>query len=1077
MPELPDPKLHPHPARRPGPAPGPRAARGPRYAELWARSNFSFLVGASHPEELVTRAAELGYAAIALTDQASFAGVVRGHLAAKEAALPLAIGAELNLVEGDRLVLLAPDRAAYGGLCRLITEGRRRAAKGECRLTRHDLAARAEGLVALLVPADAALLPRADAVDLALEADRLRPLARLFPGRAHLVAALREGPDDRARLDRLEHLEVELGLPLVAATGASAHAAERRRLRDVLAAIREGATVRELGDRVPAHGAEELRAPADLARLYRRRPELLERAADLASELHFSLDELRYEYPDEIRGRDLRELVMEGARRRWPDGTPERVLPMIEHELALIEELRYESYFLTVHDLVRFARERGILCQGRGSAANSTVCYCLGVTNVDPANFELLFERFISRDRNEPPDIDVDFEHERREEVLQYVYERYGRDRAGLAATVITYRGRSAVRDVGKALGLSLDQVERLSHCIRDRWGAGEVDAERLREAGLDPEAPELGLLMEIVAELRGFPRHLSQHVGGMVVTRGRLDEIVPIENAAMPDRTVIQWDKDDLDAVGLLKVDCLALGMLTAIRRSFDLIAGYRGRRFDLATVPREVPAVYAMAEKADTVGVFQIESRAQMAMLPRFRPRRFYDLVIEVAIVRPGPIQGGMVHPYLKRRAGEEPVTYPSEEVRSVLDRTLGVPIFQEQVMKLAVVAAGFTPGEADQLRRAMGAWRRNGMIERFREKLMNGMRARGYREEFADALYRQICGFGEYGFPESHAASFAHLTYVSLWLKRFEPAAFCCALLNSLPMGFYGPSQLIADARAHGVDVRPPDVTRSRVESTLETDGAPRHPAPDAPEAPREDYGRLGPALRLGLGTIKGLAPASLAALVAARETAPFRSPEDCRQRSGLGEREARILAEAGAFRGLSLHRRDAWWRVAAPEEEAPLYERGGLDEAAPELAPPTRAELVAADYRRTGYSLEAHPLALVREELERRRILSSRDLAAARHGWPVAVAGLCVCRQKPSTASGILFATLEDEHGFVNAVVREREQEAFRAALLGGSLLLVKGKLERVQGVAHVIAGYIEDLTPLLAGIDARSRDFH
>jgi error-prone DNA polymerase len=1088
VPEAPDPKLHPHPHQAPPPiAPAPRRSRSRiRYAELQVASNFSFLRGASHPEELVRQADELGYEALALTDEASLAGVVRGHLAARDLresdagrfALRFAIGSELELDTGDRLLLLPPDRPAYARLSRLITRGRRRAEKGSYQIRRCDLEEFSAGQIAILMAREEVLQPQADLIDLATEVDRLRYFRELFDDRVHLAATLCEGPDDRARLRRLEHLESTSDLPLVATGGVECHTPARRRLRDALAATRHHCTLAELGQRIPAWGTRHLRPLPELARLYRARPELLTRAADLATELRFSLDELSYEYPDEIQGRDLRELVMEGARRRWPEEIPRRVLNAVEHELELISELNYESYFLTVYDLVRFARERGILCQGRGSAANSAVCFCLGITNVDPANFELLFERFVSRDRNEPPDIDVDFEHERREEVLQYVYERYGRERAGLAATVISYRARSAVRDLGKTFGLSLDQVERLAKCVRDRWGAGEVDEERLREAGLDPADPKLIALLELIAELRGFPRHLSQHVGGMVITRGRLDEIVPVENAAMPDRTIIQWDKDDLSAVGLLKVDCLALGMLTAIRKAFALIGGYRGQRLNLASIPGDVPAVYAMAEKADTVGVFQIESRAQMAMLPRFRPRRFYDLVIEVAIVRPGPIQGGMVHPYLKRRAGEEPVTYPSEEVRSVLDRTLGVPIFQEQVMKLAVVAAGFTPGEADQLRRSMAAWKRSGDIERFRDKLMEGMRARGYREDFADALYRQIRGFGEYGFPESHAASFAHLTYVSLWLKRFEPAAFCCALLNSLPMGFYGPAQLIADARSHGVEIRPVDVVHSAIDSTLETEGRPCRPASEAPELPREDYGRLGPALRLGLGRLKGIAAASLEAIVRARAEAPFRSPEDLLRRARLNPRDAQILAKAGAMRSLSLHRRDAWWRVAAPREDAPLAEsQGALHEVAAELAPPSRAELVAADYEAAGHSLEAHPMSLIREQLRRKRIFGSRELRTARHGWPVAVAGLCICRQKPSTASGILFATLEDEEGFINVVVRQREQESFRAALLGGSLLLVKGKVERVEGVTHLLAGYIEDLGHLLRGIDLPSRDFH
>ncbi|MCB9831477.1 MAG: error-prone DNA polymerase [Planctomycetes bacterium] len=1083
MPEHTNPKRRPHPSKRQGlePTDDTDAARAERQAgpvELWCRSNYSFLEGASHPDELVARAIELGYQAIAITDRCSLAGVVRAHVAARGQAIKLVVGAEIETEDAGPAVLLAPDRAAYARLSRLISLGRRRARKGEAHLGQYDLARGAEGLVALLPVAAEALDATAGQERLEAEAARLERWARLFGDRAFLAVTLHDGPDDEARLRRYEYLEERCALPLVAAGEVDAHIEERRPLRDALAAIRLGCRVDDLGRRLDARGCRPLRDLAGLARAHRRRPDLLERARALAATMHFSLDELRYEYPDDVRGRDLRALVEEESARRWPEGVPARVRELIEHELALISELAYEGYFLTVYDLVRFARSRAILCQGRGSAANSAVCYALGITAVDPDRFDLLFERFVSRDRNEPPDIDVDFEHERREEVIQYVYERYGRDHAALAATVITYRGRSAVRDLGKALGLALDQVERLARNLH-YWDRAELSDDRLRELGLDPADPRLRLVMRLTAEIQGFPRHLSQHVGGMVITRGRLDELCPIENAAMDGRTVIQWDKDDLDALGILKVDCLALGMLTATRKCFQLIEELRGRRWELATIPAEVPAVYEMAGRADTIGVFQIESRAQMAMLPRFKPKRFYDLVIEVAIVRPGPIQGGMVHPYLRRRAGLEEVSYPSAALRDVLDKTLGVPIFQEQVMKLAVVAAGFSPGEADLLRRAMGAWRRPGLLHSFRDKLIDGMLERGYQLDFAEAVYRQIQGFGEYGFPESHAASFALLTYVSLWLKRFEPAAFTCALLNSLPMGFYGPAQLVADARRHGVPVRPVDVQRSVFDCRLETDGLPalRETAAD-PDLPPERYGEGGPALRLGFRQLKGLRRERMDRLVSAREEASFDSIEDCCRRVGLDRREAAILAEAGAFASFGDHRRGDWWRAGRRLDQAPLFPTEALVEERPRLEAPGLASIVHSDYRHAGLSLAAHPMELLRGEALRRGAIDSRAVAAARHKEPVTVIGISICRQRPATASGVMFVTLEDEFGQVNVILRVREQERFRVALLSGSLLLVKGQIERGDGdVVHLMAGFIANLSPLLRGLPTRSRDFH
>ena len=862
------------------------------YAELHAKTNFSFLEGASHPDELVRRAAELGYAALAITDRHSLAGVVRAHGAAKEVGLKLLIGAEITPEDAPSVVLLAMDRAGYGRLARLITRGRRRAEKGECRLTFDDVAEHAAGLIGGVVDrghgsggrgqgsegmenahglrsvgAASGAKPQAAERGLEIENCRLRiadcsqptlanpqsPIPNPFPSlttlhsplstihyplptahlsryrdvfgdRCYLLAELHRGPDDRGRLQELTHLARSAGVGLVAAGDVHYHLPERRALCDVLTAIRHGTTVAAAGDLLFPNAERYLKSPEQMAALFAEASEAIRRTLEIAQRCTFSLDELRYEYPEELvpPGRTplehLRRLSWAGARKRYPRGIPDKVRRLVEHELKLIEELRYEAYFLTVWDLVRFARRRGILCQGRGSAANSAACYCLGITSVDPERMDVLFERFVSRERNEAPDIDVDFEHQRREEVIQYLYEKYGRDRAGMTAEVITYRPRSAVRDVGKVLGLSLDRVDAVAKRIEHFHAEPELAA-RCREAGIDPETPLGRQLVELVGELVGFPRHLSQHTGGMVMTRGRLSELVPIENAAMPERTVIQWNKDDLDELGILKVDCLALGMLTAIRRCFDLVGRHYGRQLTLANIPEGDRDVYEMICRADTVGMFQIESRAQMSMLPRLRPRCFYDLVIEVAIVRPGPIQGNMVHPYLRRRNGEEAVTYPNQAIREVLEKTLGVPLFQEQAMRLAVVAAGFTPGEADQLRRAMGAWRRPGLIESFRRKLIDGMRRKGFSPEYAEAVFGQIRGFGDYGFPESHAASFALLVYVSAWLKHHYPAAFTCALLNSQPMGFYAPAQLVRDVRNHGVEVRPVDVNYSGCDCTLE------------------------------------------------------------------------------------------------------------------------------------------------------------------------------------------------------------------------------------------------------------------
>jgi len=1024
----------------------------PAYAELHCCSNFSFLRGASQPEELVTQAQALGYAALALTDECSLAGVVRAHLAARDLGIKLIIGSEFRLDDGPRLVLLATDRDSYGNLSELITQGRRAAAKGEYRLTRADVAAQAHGCLALWLPADWEESERNHAHG--------QWIAQIFPQRAWIAVELLRDGRDRARLAALTALGRELSLPLTASGDVHMHARNRRALQDVLTAIRLGTTVEAAVAKLLPNGERCLRPRKTLTKLYP--PELLTETLRIAERCRFSLDELRYEYPEELvpagatPASHLRQLTQAGLKRRWPAGAPAKVVKLVEHELTLIAELSYEPYFLTVHDIVEFARARGILCQGRGSAANSAVCFCLGITEVDPARIETLFERFVSKERNEPPDIDVDFEHERREEVIQYLYSKYGRERAALAATVISYRPKSAVRDVGKALGFSLEQVDSLAGNLA--WWDGGVVPERLAEAGFDPRHPKVRQLVRLVRTLVGFPRHLSQHVGGFVIARDKLSRLVPIENAAMAERTVIQWDKDDLDALGLLKVDVLGLGMLTAIRKSFELVRAHRGKALTMATIPPEDPAVYAMIQQADTAGVFQIESRAQMSMLPRLKPACFYDLVIEVAIMRPGPIQGDMVHPYLRRRQGLEPVSYPSEEVRGVLERTLGVPIFQEQVIKLAMVAAGFSPGEADRLRRSMAAFRRRGGIEQFEQRLIDGMRARGYSESFARQIFRQIEGFGEYGFPESHSASFALLVYVSAWLKRYEPAAFLCALLNSQPMGFYAPAQLVQDARRHDVAVHAVDVRASCRDCTLER-GADTELA-----------------VRLGLRLVKGLTQAGAERLVAARDEAPFADVEDLALRARLATRDMQVLTDADALRGLAGHRRRAHWAAAGVEAPSPLLPRVEIAEALPILRPPTEGESIVADYASLGLTLRRHPLALLRAKLAQQRVLSAAEVRAIPHGEMVRTAGLVICRQHPSSSNGVIFVTLEDETGQTNLIVWPGVATHQRRELLNASLLAVVGEVQREGEVQHVIAKQLADHSALLGNLVTKSRDF-
>ncbi|MFO1418493.1 MAG: error-prone DNA polymerase [Methylotetracoccus sp.] len=1021
------------------------------YAELHVLSNFSFLRGASHPEELVTEAVRLGYRAIALTDECSLAGVVKAYQEARKHPLQLIIGSEFRLDDGLKLLLLATDRAGYGQLSALISLGRRNAAKGSYLLRRQDLAERPlTRCLAIWLPGDP------------IVAEQGRCLRRLFPDRVWLGVELFLGEGDRHRLASLRELGRSLGMPQVACNDVHMHGPERQDLQDTLTAIRLRKPLAELGHALFPNAERHLRPQDVLARIYPR--EWLEETIAIAGRCQFSLDELRYEYPRELvpDGHDpsswLRCLTEQGMARRWPDGASDKVRSQIEHELRLIADMAYEPFFLTVHDIVRFARQRGILCQGRGSAANSAVCYCLDITEVDPARLDLLFERFISKERGEPPDIDVDFEHERREEVIQYIYRKYGRHRAALAASLITYRTRSAVRDVGKALGLSLSQIDAVAQTM-DYWDKADALPVRLVEAGLSPDSPAVRHLLRLTRSLIGFPRHLSQHVGGFVIAAEDLAHLVPVENAAMPERTVIQWDKDDLESLGLLKVDVLALGMLTAIRKALAYVGTTTGRPLTLADVPPEDPAVYAMLQQADSVGVFQVESRAQMAMLPRLKPDNYYDLVIQIAIVRPGPIQGEMVHPYLARRAGREPVVYPSAEVEKVLRRTLGVPIFQEQVMQLAMVAAGFSAGEADQLRRAMAAWRRKGGLERFEHKLLDGMRRRGYEERFARQIYRQIQGFGEYGFPESHSASFALLAYASAWLKCHHPAVFSCALLNSQPLGFYAPSQLIQDARRHGVDVRPVDIARSDWDATLEP--------PDT----------LEPALRLGLRMVKGLSREGADRLLEARRQRPFDSLQDLSTRARLERRDLEMLAAADALRGLAGHRRRAFWEAAGVEAPTPLQPSPEFAEAEPLLRAPREQDDIIADYATLGASLRRHPLALLRPRLERCGVRPAADLCFLRSGSMARVAGLVVCRQRPQTASGVTFVTIEDETGHVNLIVWPRTAEAQRRTLVQSNVLLVAGVVQHEDGVLHLLAGKLTDLRAWLAGLQVQSRDFH
>ncbi len=1049
------------------------ATAAPQYAELHCRSNYSFLEGASHPDELVQQATQLGLAALAITDRNSLAGVVRAHVAAKATGLKLLIGAEITPVDAPPLLLWAMNRAGYGRLCRLITRGRQQAPKGSCRLTLGDVLEYSDGLLAG-VP----LAPLLQTTALSGESTAaLQRLRQTLGDRLYGLAEVQLGPRDRLLMQRQQAAATTLQLPLIAANDVHYHLPQRQRLHDVLTAVRHGCTVAELGARRFPNAERHLKSPAQMAELFRDAPALVARTLELAERCSFSLDELRYDYPEELCPpgltpiTHLTRLTWQGAYGRYPRGIPDKVQRLLAYELKLIGELNYSAYFLTVWDLVRFARSREILCQGRGSAANSAVCYCLGVTSVDPDRVDMLFERFISKERNEAPDIDVDFEHERREEVIQYLYEKYGRERAGMTAAVISYRPRSAIRDVGKALGLSLDRVNLLTQHIDHLHDRAKLET-RFREAGLPPESALGQQLSELVMELLDFPRHLSQHTGGMVLTNRPLCELVPIENASMPGRTVVEWDKDDLDALGILKVDVLALGMLTAIRKCFDLVARHHQRRLTLATLPAHDDRVFDSISRADTMGVFQIESRAQMAMLPRLKPRCFYDLVIEVALVRPGPIQGDMVHPYLRRRSGEEPVEYPDERIRSILEKTLGVPIFQEQAMRLAIVAAGFTPGEADQLRRAMGAWRKRGIIDQFQQKLVAGMTANGYSAEFAQRVFQQLQGFGEYGFPESHSCSFALLVWASAWLKHYYPAAFAAALLNSQPMGFYAPAQLVGDARKHGVMVLPIDVSHSDWDCTLE-------PVATSPAGRvRTTTPRTDNALRLGLRQLRGLARQDADTITARRAARTFESLEDFAQRTGLSKATLLQLGRAGALQSLQGHRREAVWDTLLARTAAPLWDSvpASNDEPSPGLARMSPVAEVVADYQHAGLSLRQHPLTFLRPHLQTLRVTPAYRLGSLRPGQLVRVAGLVLMRQRPSTAGGITFVTLEDETGIANLIVYATVWDRFHIAARTASILLATGSLQREGQVIHVLVGKLTDVSDTLATLPVSSRDF-
>ncbi|SFU26028.1 error-prone DNA polymerase [Paraburkholderia aspalathi] len=1041
----------------------------PAYAELFCFSNFTFLHGASHAEELAERAEQLGYSALAVTDECSLAGVVRAHVAAKQAKLPFIVGSYFRLVNADGspafgLILLARNREGYGNLSELITLARTRAPKGEYRLTPQDLSRpdRENRHLRGLPDCLAILVPDFPAKEDVLAA-QVEWLDDTFTGRVWVGLVLHQRAMDDIHRGSVEFVARNQDVPVVALGNVVMHVRSRKPLQDTMTAIRVRRPVHECGYDLTQNAEQHLRSRLRLANLYP--DDALAATVDIASRCTFSLDELRYEYPDELvpagftPAAYLRQETYIGAQRRFPSGIPHKVQEQIEHELELIADLQYEPYFLTVYDIVRFARSQSILCQGRGSAANSAVCYCLGVTEVDPARGNMLFERFISKERGEPPDIDVDFEHQRREEVIQYIYRKYGRDRAAIAAAVSTYRPRGALRETGKALGVDpqiVDVVAKSHH-----WFDTSQDLlARFRESGLDPEKPLIQAWAKLASQLLGFPRHLSQHSGGFVISRGKLTRLVPVENAAMEDRSVIEWDKDDLEALGLLKIDVLALGMLSAIRRALDIVSEQRGERFEMQDIPAEDPQTYEMISAADTVGVFQIESRAQMSMLPRMQPRTFYDLVIEVAIVRPGPIQGGAVHPYLQRRQGFEPVSYPSDALKTALGRTLGVPIFQEQVMQVAILAAGFTAGEADQLRRAMAAWKRKGGLEKYYDRIVHGMQERGYTLAFAESIFEQIKGFGEYGFPESHAASFALLVYASSWLKCHEPEAFLAAMLNSQPMGFYSPSQLVQDAQRHGVKVLPVDVTISSWDSALVS----------LPGAGR-------PAVRLGMSLLRGMKDGAAERIENARAVRPFESVNDLARRAQLDRKDLHVLADANALASLAGNRREALWQSVAAVPDKDMLATAAVQDETPALGAPTEANDIVADYRSVGLTLGRHPLELLRPQLLANRLMPASTLRTYRDGRLARGCGLVTVRQRPGTAKGVMFVTLEDETGNVNVIVWPSLLEKQRQEALGASLLAVYGTWQCQGEVRHLVAQRLVDMSHLLGTLVTSTRNFH
>jgi len=1046
-------------------------APGPAYVELQVTTNYSFLRGASHVEELLVAAQALGLPAIAVTDHNTLAGIARAHARAEEASIRLIVGCRLDLGDSLPVLVYPTDRAAYARLCRLLTLGKGRAGKCGCTLAWADLASYGDGLIAVLLP---------DVADAAL-AGALARLRQDFAGRCYLALGVRRRPGDAVRLRQLADLAQAARVPTVVTGDVLFHVPARRVLQDVLTCIREGCTIDDAGFRRERFADRHLKAPAEIARLFVRYPEALTRTLEIAGRCRFSLSELRYQYPDEadVPGETpqqaLVRLVRESIPLRYPNGLPPDVKGQLRHELRLIAELEYAPYFLTVNSIVRFARSKDILCQGRGSAANSAVCYVLGITSIDPVRSGLLFERFISAERREPPDIDVDFESERREEVIQWVYERYGHDRAALCATVMRFRARGAIRDVGKVLGLSEDVTGALASQV---WGGGGseggVDEGHAAALHLNLGDRRLRLAMELAQELIGFPRQLGTHPGGFVLTQNRLDELVPIEPAAMADRQVIEWDKDDIDALKFMKVDVLGLGMLGCLRRAFTLIEQQGGTvgmdmagrpAMDIASIPAEDPATYAMIRRADTLGTFQIESRAQMAMLPRLKPTTFYDLVVQVAIVRPGPIQGDMVHPYLRRREGKEPVYYPKEELRRVLGKTLGVPLFQEQAMQVAIHCAGFTPGEADQLRRSMQTFKITGGVSKFRDKLTGGMVERGYEQAFAERTFSQLEGFGSYGFPESHAASFALLAYASAWVKCHHPDVFCAALLNSQPMGFYAPAQVVRDAREHGVEVRPVCVNASRWDCTLE---------------PRCEPGR-GAAVRLGFRTVKGLANSLAARLVAHRGGEPYGSVEETWRRADIPPAALERLAEADAFRGLGLGRRQALWQVRGLADsvlplfaaaDAGLRPRPELVEQPVPLVPMRGGAEVVEDYRSTGLSLRSHPVAFLRATLHEQGMVTCAGLALLRDGRRVVVPGIVLVRQKPGSAKGVMFITVEDETGVANLVLWPDRYAKQRRLVLTAAMLACHGRVQREGEVIHVVTDWLEDLSDLLRSVGER-----